>query len=177
MLNFILQKLISEVPNWVKKEKENLLGYYQIMSLDKKKREYLEISLKIEKYNNTIKELEQEKKIQNDKINLFEKNFNLINKEIYFKEKKIEEYNEIFEEIKTNQKNNSQKNKRNSITRMNVYDTPKIKKLLEYKIDNYNIMHNCITDNDSFGSPILNCHKCFRPNNPLPLKSVKGSLP
>ena len=140
MLNFILQKLISEVPNWVKKEKENLLGYYQSMSLDKKKREYLEISLKIEKYNNAIKELEQEKKIQNDKINLFEKNFNLINKEISFKEKKIEEYEDIFEEIKTNQKNNSQKNKINSIARMNVYDTPKIKKLLDYKIDKYNYL-------------------------------------
>ena len=126
MICFVLRKIVSEVPNWVKKEKENLLGYYQIMSRDKKKRENLEISLKIEKYKNIIKELEQEKLIQNEKINLFEKNFNLINKDILFKEKQIEEYDEIFEEIKKNQKNTDIKDKRNSIQKESIYDRPNI---------------------------------------------------
>ena len=109
MINFLLKNIISEVPNWVVKERENLLGYYQIMSLDKKKREQLEISLKIEKYNNIIKELEQEKKIQNEKINLYEQNFDLINKKILLKEKKIVEYDEVFNEIKKNDNNYEKK--------------------------------------------------------------------
>ena len=152
MINFILKKLISEIPNWVKKEKENLLGYYQIMSLDKKKREYLEISLKIEKYNNTLKELEQEKKIQNEKINLYEKKFSLINKEISFKDKKLDEFDEIFDEIKnnqssSNQNNSNQKNRKNSIIRMNIYNKSKIKKLLETKIGKYQDLKDILISN------------------------------
>ena len=93
------------MPDWVVKEKENLLGYYQILSLDKQKKANLEIALKIEKSKNLIKELEKEKMIQNDKINLFQKNFDFMNKEMLFKQKKIDEYNEAFDEIKKNIKN------------------------------------------------------------------------
>ena len=54
MINFLAQKLISDIPAWVKKEKEDLIGYYQIMSSDKKKKQNLELELKIEKYKNKI---------------------------------------------------------------------------------------------------------------------------
>ena len=137
MISFILRKIISEVPYWVKKEKENLLGYYQIMSLDKQKKMDLEIALKIEKLKNNIKELEQEKKIQNDKIFLFEKNFDLIKKELLFREKKIEEYNGIFEEIKNDNNQNSKKKKDNLKNIKSIYDKPNIKKLLENKFQKF----------------------------------------
>ena len=137
MISIVLRKLISEVPNWVKREKENLLGYYQIMSLDKQKKLDLEIALKIEQYKNNIKELEQEKKIQNDKINLYEKNFDLINKELLFKQKKIEEYNQVFDEIKNSQKNIDINKKSSFKSKKNIYDKPKIKKLLETNIEKY----------------------------------------
>ena len=137
MIYFLLKKLISEMPNWVKKEKENLLGYYQIMSLEKKKREDLEISLKIEKFKNQKKELEQEKKIQKEKIDLYENHFDLIDKEILFKEKKIKEYEKIFDEIKKEKQIiNKNKNRRNSIQTMKIYQTPKIKNIIEKKIEN-----------------------------------------
>ena len=120
------------MPAWVRKEKENLIGYYQIMSLQKKKEENLELELKVEKYRNNIKLLQQERKIQNDKINFFEKNLNIILKQISFNQKKIEEYDEIFDEIKENQK--LKKNKKNQF---NIYNKPKIKKLIENKIEKY----------------------------------------
>ena len=132
MINFLCQKLISDMPAWVRKEKENLIGYYQIMSLQKKKEENLELELKVEKYRNNIKLLQQERKIQNDKINFFEKNLNIILKQISFNQKKIEEYDEIFDEIKENQK--LKKNKKNQF---NIYNKPKIKKLIENKIEKY----------------------------------------
>ena len=76
------------MPGWVRKEKENLIGYYQIMSSHKKKKENLELELKVEKYKNNIKILQQEKKIQNDKINSNEKNLNIIMKQISFNQNK-----------------------------------------------------------------------------------------
>ena len=143
-IHFLIKKLISDMPDWVVKEKENLLGYYQIMSLDKQKKANLEIALKIEKSKNLIKELEKEKSIQNEKINLFQKNFDFINKEILFKEKKIEEYNEAFDEIKKNIKNPKNeslikdKDKDQNLTLKNdVYNKKKIKKLLDKKIEKY----------------------------------------
>ena len=136
MINFLAQKLISDIPSWVKKEKENLLGYYQIMSLDKKKKENLELELKIEKYKNNIKELIQEKKIQNEKINSFEKNLNIILKQISFNQKKIQEYDEIFDEIKQYQ--NKKDDNQNDDNKLKIYNKPEIKKLLENKIEKYN---------------------------------------
>ena len=68
----------------------------------------------------------------NDKINFFEKNLNIILKQISFNQKKIEEYDEIFDEIKENQK--LKKNKKNQF---NIYNKPKIKKLIENKIEKY----------------------------------------
>ena len=138
MINFLSQKLISDVPSWVKKEKENLLGYYQIMSADKKKKENLELELKIEKYRNNIKELLHEKKIQSEKINSFEKNLNIILKQISFSLQKIEEYDKIFEEIKQNQKL-KRENRIDDTGKFKIYNKPKIKNLLENKIEKYNI--------------------------------------
>ena len=133
--------MISEMPDWVVKEKENLLGYYQIMSLDKQKKANLEISLKIEKSKNLIKELEKEKMIQNDKINLFQKNFDFMNKEMLFKQKKIDEYNEAFDEIKKkikNPKKEKEKDKNSNLALKNdIYSKKKIKKLLDKKIEKY----------------------------------------
>ena len=137
MINFLAQKLISEMPGWVKKEKENLIGYYQIMSKDKKKKENLELELRIEKYKNNIKELLHEKKIQNEKINSYEKNLNIIMKQISFNQNKIEEYDEIFEEIKENQMIKSE-NRIDETGKLKIYNKPKIKKLLENKIEKYN---------------------------------------
>ena len=137
-INFLAQKLISEMPAWAKKEKENLIGYYQIMSKDKKKKENLELELRIEKYKNNIKELLHEKKIQNEKINSFEKNLNIIMKQISFNQKKIEEYDEIFEEIKENQMM-KRENRIDETGKLKIYNKPKIKKLLENKIEKYNV--------------------------------------
>lgn len=140
-IHFIIKKMISDMPNWVVKEKENLLGYYQILSLDKQKKANLEISLKIEKSKNLIKELEKEKMIQNDKINLFQKNFDFMNKEMLFKQKKIDEYNEAFDEIKKNIKNpkisDIENKSQNSLLKNDVYNKKKIKKLLDKKIEKY----------------------------------------
>jgi len=141
-IHFLIKKLISDTPDWVVKEKENLLGYYQIMSLDKQRKANLEIALKIEKSKNLIKELEKEKTIQNDKINLFQKNFDFMNKEILFKQKKIDEYNEAFDEIKKNIKNQKneviEKDKNKDVSLKNdIYNKKKIKKLLEKKIEKY----------------------------------------
>ena len=137
MINFLAQKLISDIPSWVKKEKENLIGYYQIMSLDKKKKENLELELTFEKYKNNIKERLHEKKIQNEKINSFEKNLNIILKQISFHQKKIEEYDEIFEEIKQNQMIKSE-DRIDETGKLKIYNKPKIKRLLETKIEKYN---------------------------------------
>ena len=143
-IHFIIKKLVSDMPDWVVKEKENLLGYYQIMSLDKQRKANLEIALKIEKSKNLIKELEKEKMIQNDKINLFQKNFDFMNKEILFKQKKIEEYNEAFDEIKKNiqkQKNEDIEKEKDKIERFSlkndIYNKKKIKKLLDKKVEKY----------------------------------------
>ena len=138
MINFLAQKLISDIPEWVRKEKENLIGYYQIMSLDKKKKENLELELKVEKYKNNIKELIHEKKIQMEKINSFEKNLDIILKQISFNQKKIEQYDEVFEEIKENQKLKTS-NRFDETGKLKIYNKPKIKKLLENKIEKYNI--------------------------------------
>jgi hypothetical protein len=137
MINFLAQKLISDIPAWVKKEKEDLIGYYQIMSSDKKKKENLELELKIEKYKNNIKKLNQEKKIQNEKINSFEKHLNIILKQISLNQKKIEEYDDAFDEIKKNQ-NEKSSGGLNDDNKMKIYNKPKIKKLLENKIEKYN---------------------------------------
>ena len=138
MINFLAQKLISDIPAWVKKEKEDLIGYYQIMSSDKKKKQNLELELKIEKYKNNIKKLNQEKKIQNEKMNSFEKNLNIILKQISLNQKKIEEYDEAFDEIKKNQIEKNNNNTTDENNKMKIYNKPKIKKLLENKIEKYN---------------------------------------
>ena len=137
MINFLAQKLISDVPAWVKKEKEDLIGYYQIMSSDKKKKQNLELELKIENYKNNIKKLIQEKKIQNEKMKSFEKNLNIILKQISFNQKKIEEYDDVFDEIKQNQTDNKN-NLIDENSKIKIYNKPKIKKLLENKIEKYN---------------------------------------
>ena len=136
MINFLAQKLISDIPAWVKKEKEDLIGYYQIMSSDKKKKQNLELELKIENYKNNIKKLIQEKKIQNEKMKSFEKNLNIILKQISFNQKKIEEYDDAFDEIKQNQTDKTNLIDENN--KMKIYNKPKIKKLLENKIEKYN---------------------------------------
>ena len=138
MINFLAQKLISDIPAWVKKEKEDLIGYYQIMSSDKKKKQNLEFELKVEKYKNNIKKLNQEKKIQNEKMNSFEKNLNIILKQISLNQKKIEEYDDAFDEIKKNQNEKNNNNLIDENNKMKVYNKPKIKKLLENKIEKYN---------------------------------------
>ena len=137
MINFLAQKLISDIPAWVKKEKEDLIGYYQIMSSDKKKKQNLELELKIENYKNNIKKLIQEKKIQNEKMKSFEKNLNIILKQISFNQKKIEEYDDVFDEIKQNQTDNKN-NLIDENSKIKIYNKPKIKKLLENKIEKYN---------------------------------------
>jgi hypothetical protein len=58
-------------------------------------------------------------------------------KQISFNQNKIEEYDEIFEEIKENQMIKSE-NRIDETGKLKIYNKPKIKKLLENKIEKYN---------------------------------------
>ena len=150
-LQYILKYSISHQPSWVKKERENLLGYYQMINIEKEKKHNLEISLAIEKNRKKALELEKEKNIQNETLNNYINAINEKQKEISQKQNKIKDFNEIIDLLKTskNEETKMSKKERSKAKRALNKKKQKYKNLLESnQISNFNELKNSLFDKD-----------------------------
>ena len=95
IIQYLLKYSIPEVPKWVKKERENLLGYYSVLNSDKERKQSIELTLGIEKLRSELDKLNNDIKEQKNLIRKYENNVGDYKTKLLKKDGKIKEYSDI----------------------------------------------------------------------------------
>ena len=94
IIQYLLKYSIPEVPKWVKKERENLLGYYSVLNTEKEIKENEELTAAIKTLKNRIDKFNMEIDEQKNLIRKYEDNLSEYKNILLQKEGKIKEYND-----------------------------------------------------------------------------------
>ena len=94
IIQYLLKYSIPEVPKWIKKERENLIGYYSLLNNDKERKHDLELSKGMEILRNRIEKLNNDIKDQKQQLRQYENNITEYKKILLQKEGKIKEYSD-----------------------------------------------------------------------------------
>ena len=94
IIQYILKYSFPEVPKWVRKERENLIGYYAVLNSNKERKENIGITLGIEKLKNEIKNLNAELEEQKLLLKKYENNIKDFKNNLFKKEGKLKEYDD-----------------------------------------------------------------------------------
>ena len=94
IIQYILKYSFPEVPKWVRKERENLIGYYGVLNSNKERKENIGIRLGLEKLKNEIRRLNEEIDEQKKQLKQYEDNINDFKNNLFKKEGKLKEYDD-----------------------------------------------------------------------------------
>ena len=95
IIQYILKYSFPEVPKWVKKERENLIGYYGVYNSNKERKENIEITLALEKLKKEISDINDEINEQKNLIVRYENKINEFKNNLFKKEGKLKEYDDV----------------------------------------------------------------------------------
>ena len=94
IIQYILKYSFPEVPKWVRKERENLIGYYGLINSNKERKENIGITIGIEKLKNEIKMINDEIEEQKLLLKKYENDINNFKTTLFKKEGKLKEYDD-----------------------------------------------------------------------------------
>ena len=92
IIQYILKHSFPEVPKWVRKERENLIGYYGLLNSNKERKENIGITLGIERLKSEIRKINEEIDEQKLLLKKYEKNTSDFKSNLFKKEGKLKEY-------------------------------------------------------------------------------------
>ena len=92
IIQYILKYSFPEVPKWVRKERENLIGYYGLLNSNKERKENIGITLGIERLKTEIRKISEEIDEQKILLKKYENNMNDFKTNLFRKEGKLKEY-------------------------------------------------------------------------------------
>ena len=136
IVQYLLKYSIPEVPKWVKKERENLLGYYSVLNSDKERKQSIELTIGMEKLRSELDKLNNESKEQKNLIRTYENSVGDYKKRLIQKDGKIKEYADILNILYNSARKKIYSLEKMSYPRLRSFAV-KDKKIEDIKYDNF----------------------------------------
>jgi hypothetical protein len=124
-----LKYSIPEVPKWVKKERENLIGFYGLLNNDKERKESLELTMGLQKLRDRIENLNKDIKSQKDQLRQYENSIGDYRRKILEKEGKIKEYADVLNILFNSRRKNLFEDEKMNFPRLRTLIMDKNKKI------------------------------------------------
>ena len=139
IIQYLLKYSIPEVPKWVKKERENLLGYYSVLNMEKEIKENEELTSAIKTLKNRIDKFNMEIDDQKNLIRKYEDNLSEYKNILLQKEGKIKEYNDYLNLLYYSARRKLYRNEIMNYPRLRSLVFNENNKIENIKYDNYEI--------------------------------------
>ena len=152
IIQYILKYSFPEVPKWVKKERENLIGYYGVLNSNKARKENIGITLAIEKLKNEVRTINQEINEQKILLKQYEDNINNFKNNLFQKEGKLKEYDDALNLIYNSARKKIYYKEKISYPRLRTLVINRNKKIKNIKLDDFSEQIGPDTDIDLFYS-------------------------
>ena len=150
IIQYLLKYSIPEIPKWVKKDRENLLGYYSVINSDKERKQSIELTLGIEKLKYIIDKLNNEIKDQRNLLREYEKKIGDYKNILLQKDGKMKEYFDILNLLYNSARKKIYQNEVMSYPRLRSLIMNKNKKIENIIYDNFADNINSETNLDHF---------------------------
>ena len=138
IIQYLLKYAIPEVPKWVKKERENLLGYYSVLNAEKEVKENKEVTSAIKALKNKINKLEKEIEEQKNILRKYDKDLDKYKNTLLGKDGKIKEYADALNFLYNSSRKLLYNGEKMNYPRLRTLIFDKNKKVENIKYDNYN---------------------------------------
>ena len=150
IIQYILKYSFPEVPKWVRKERENLIGYYGVLNSNKERKENIGITLGIEKLKNDIRKLNEEINEQKLLIKNYETNIENFKDNLFTKEGKLKEYDDALNLLYNSARKRIYFKEKISYPRLRTLIINKNKKIENITLDDFSEKIDSNTDIDLF---------------------------
>ena len=150
IIQYILKYSFPEVPKWVRKERENLIGYYGVLNSNKERKVNIGITLGIEKLKNDIRKLNEEINEQKLLIKNYETNIENFKDNLFTKEGKLKEYDDALNLLYNSARKRIYFKEKVSYPRLRTLIINKNKKIENITLDDYSEKIDSNTDIDLF---------------------------
>jgi hypothetical protein len=129
IIQYLLKFSIPEIPKWVKKERENLIGFYGLLNSDKERKQSLELTMGLEKLRDRIENLNKDIKDQKDQLRQYENSIGDYRKKLLEKEGKIKEYADVLNILFNSRRKNLYEDEKMNFPRLRTLIMDKNKKI------------------------------------------------
>ena len=137
IIQYILKYSFPEVPKWVRKERENLIGYYGVLNSNKERKENIGITFGIEKLKNEIRKLNEEIDEQKRQLKQYEDNIDDFKNNLFKKEGKLKEYDDALNLLYNSTRKRIYYKEKISYPRLRTLLINKNKKIQNIELDEY----------------------------------------
>ena len=137
IIQYILKYSFPEVPKWVRKERENLIGYYGVLISSKERKENIGITLGLEKLKNEIRKLNEDIEEQKNQLKQYEESINDFKNNLFRKEGKLKEYDDALNLLYNSARKKIYYKEKISYPRLRSLIINKNKKLQNIKLDEF----------------------------------------
>ena len=129
IIQYLLKYSIPEVPKWVKKERENLIGFYGLLNNDKERKQSLELTMGLEKLRERIENLNKDIKDQKDQLRQYENSIGDYRRKLLEKDGKIKEYADVLNILFNSRRRNLYEDEKMNFPRLRSLVMDKNKKI------------------------------------------------